>query len=256
MKNKCNIEGCSNEALKTGMCGMHYQRQWKHGDPLYRRPRYDICTAAGCIDKVRSAGCPYCEMHYGRLRRNGTLEKVNVPHVQIHSQGYILVPSVQHPLVQKHAGCMEYEHRIIYYDVHGKGPFECYWCGEEVDWGTLHIDHLNESKKDNSPDNLVASCPVCNLKRGRHRMVIKMREKYATWIEFNGQRRTAAEWAETIGISRGALKQRIKSGWPLERALAELRSATGPMSSRKPYAILNAAMPMQMLPFAQNADAL
>jgi hypothetical protein len=36
--------------------------------------RYELCIVNGCSLKVRSPRSPYCEMHYGRLRRTGTLE--------------------------------------------------------------------------------------------------------------------------------------------------------------------------------------
>ena len=38
-------------------------------------------------------------------------------------------------------------------------------------------------------------------------------------IEFQGQTYCLSEWAERIGITREALKQRISRGWPIEKAL-------------------------------------
>jgi hypothetical protein len=251
MRNTCKIEGCMKKVHGQGLCEMHYQRMWKHGDPLYEVQKYEVCTANGCTNKTRSPESPYCEMHYYRLRRNGTLEKVNVPHVLIHSRGYILTPSEKHPLVKRHNGVMEYEHRVIYYDVHGEGPFQCYWCGVAITWDTLHIDHLNNDKKDNNPDNLAASCPTCNMIRGRHKMVAKMREKCATWIEYKGQRRTLAEWADSLGISRQSLKWRLGNGWTIDRALEEPRVGSGPASRRKPFAVINAGKPIEMTPYVE-----
>jgi hypothetical protein len=58
---KCSVDNCSREKLWKGMCGMHYQRFMKHGDPLFipinscRRPIIDrlqsnvIRTQSGCI---------------------------------------------------------------------------------------------------------------------------------------------------------------------------------------------------------------
>ena len=254
MENTCRIDGCSMPTRSKGLCNMHYQRLWKHGNPVYQAKRYELCTANGCTNEVRSPGCPYCEMHYGRLRRNGTLENVKKAHKRVHSQGYIQAPSETHPLA--HGRCLAYEHRMVFYNAHGEGPFKCYWCGADITWDTLHIDHLNENKKDNDINNLVASCPICNIKRGRHRMVITARERRATWIEFNGQRRTAAEWAALIGIHRATLKDRIKKGWPLERALLEPSYKTGPVPLSNPLIILNATKPIQMIPFEQKIDAL
>lgn len=39
------------------------------------------------------------------------------------------------------------------------------------------------------------------------------------WIEFGGKRMSKADWAREIGISWDALDSRLRSGWPLERAL-------------------------------------
>lgn len=40
------------------------------------------------------------------------------------------------------------------------------------------------------------------------------------WIEFNGERKTLKEWADTIGISYNALSDRIyRYGWSVEKAL-------------------------------------
>ena len=55
--------------------------------------------------------------------------------------------------------------------------------------------------------------------------------KWSTWeeqgnnrrtnvhITLNGVTKTEAEWAKYIGISRQCLYQRLKNGWPIERAL-------------------------------------
>lgn len=33
----CKVVGCFDDARTRGMCSMHYQRAWKHGNPLARR---------------------------------------------------------------------------------------------------------------------------------------------------------------------------------------------------------------------------
>jgi hypothetical protein len=48
------------------------------------------------------------------------------------------------------------------------------------------------------------------------------------WVEFNGERRTRADWARAIGLTYTALRQRLDSGWPIEAAL------TLPKGSRRP----------------------
>ena len=39
------------------------------------------------------------------------------------------------------------------------------------------------------------------------------------YIVFNGETRTAAEWARKYGISRNLLNVRVRRGWPIEEAL-------------------------------------
>jgi uncharacterized protein (TIGR02646 family) len=44
----------------------------------------------------------------------------------------------------------------------------CAYCGCEMDWDNFHIDHvIPKSKGGNGTyDNLVATCPTCNLYKG------------------------------------------------------------------------------------------
>lgn len=41
------------------------------------------------------------------------------------------------------------------------------------------------------------------------------------WIEFNGQKKVLAQWADDLEIAPNVLVQRLKRGWPIERALTE-----------------------------------
>jgi 5-methylcytosine-specific restriction endonuclease McrA len=59
-----------------------------------------------------------------------------------------------------------FEHRAVMYDRLGAGPLPCFWCGISLAWGKVVIDHLNEVKDDNRPENLVVSCNNCNRARG------------------------------------------------------------------------------------------
>jgi hypothetical protein len=55
---------------------------------------------------------------------------------------------------------------MVAYDARAGVCGPCHWCGVGLDWPSAHVDHLNDSKDDNSPDNLVVSCPECNKMRG------------------------------------------------------------------------------------------
>jgi hypothetical protein len=186
------------------------------------------CTVDQCGNETRSLNSKYCEKHYYRIRRNGSVD-LKPFNIRIkHSGGYDLVYSPNHPLRQGHVGNYEYEHRVVYYNNHGVGPFACHWCGDAVSWQTLHVDHLNDNKKDNRIENLVASCAICNQHRGVGKMTSSMRSLYGVWLEFQGKRRMLTDWAKHVGISRSSLQWRIKSGWTIERALTEPRGKFGP----------------------------
>lgn len=235
-KAKCSIDGCENyvhgRVNGAPLCGKHYQRWWKYGDPKHSKTRYDQCTVNDCLNKPRSMSSPYCEMHYYRLYRNGSMELKKPKETLEHSHGYVLFYAPDHPLTLRHSGAHEYMHRVVFYDYHGKGPFNCNWCGKQVTWDDMHVDHLNSVRDDNRIDNLVASCPTCNQWRGKERMTKTMREKYGTWIEFNGKRKLLAEWAKEIGISRSTLQARLAKGWSIKRALTEPRGKTGPKRTK------------------------
>jgi len=40
-------------------------------------------------------------------------------------------------------------------------------------------------------------------------------------IEWNGEVKTVAEWSEVLGISQGALRQRLHRGWSIQRAFTK-----------------------------------
>lgn len=184
------------------------------------------CSIEGCETRRRSAAAPYCEKHYYRLRRRGTMELIGASPVLEHSHGYLLVHAPDHPLCtpgQQHV----YEHRKVFFDAHGEGPFQCHVCGAPQGWATMHVDHLNDVRDDNRLNNLAPACPTCNTWRGRHKVDAIIRDRAAK-LELNGERLTVAEWATKLGISQVSLRWRLSSGWSLERALTEPRGKTGP----------------------------
>ena len=187
-----------------------------------------MCKVSGCESTVTRWG-GMCQKHHMRMYRNGTTEKVNQPKPYNHSQGYILVPADGHPLAK--GSSHHYEHRVVYYDAHGAGPFQCHWCAKEVEWSGLHIDHLNDDKKDNRLENLVPSCPVCNQGRGQHKIQDSWRKK--TGVTAFGITLTLNEWSERVGITRQSILWRLKNGWPIERALSEKRGITGPKTNKE-----------------------
>lgn len=180
------------------------------------------CDVSGCVRRTRSKNGKYCEMHYYRLRRNGSFDLLPWPQTIKQSAGYVLAQVKGHPLAKRRF--REYEHRIVYYNAHGEGPFKCHWCGKEVTWETLHIDHLDDNKQNNDVNNLAATCPRCNQGRGRHKTIAAR----SAWLEWNGERLTVKQWAKRLGIRAGSLHWRVKHGWPVNKALTESRGRFGP----------------------------
>lgn len=194
------------------------------------------CSVLDCNKNARSGIALYCEMHYYRVRRNGTtglmpdhLRKRRrrvYGETSPHSGGYVLIYVPGHPMVIGRRST-EYQHRIVFYDAHGQGPFNCHWCGKSLSWATVTIDHMNEIKSDNRIRNLVPACLTCNQARGLPKMRHKQRSQ-GRLLTLDGQTKCLYEWASQIGISHQSLHVRIRNGWPIRRALTEGRGRFGP----------------------------
>jgi len=144
------------------------------------RSSFPVCKVDGCVSRVRSARAEYCELHYMRVRRNGHVQlklEVSPPKEEIdHSHGYILEYAPGHWHALRTGNSRVYQHRRVYFDEYGEGPFDCHWCGTCVTWDDMHVDHVNAVKDDNRLENLVASCAECNQKRGKEKMRNTARE--------------------------------------------------------------------------------
>lgn len=75
-RNLCKVDGCKKPVIvkRSGLCGKHYARLLRHGDPLKLKraengSRKTECKIDGCHVKVKARG--FCEKHYTRWRRNG-----------------------------------------------------------------------------------------------------------------------------------------------------------------------------------------
>ena len=189
---------------------------------------YNTCSVDGCEAEATRVGCGMCEKHYYRKRRQGTTDYVGQAIVgnRKHSGGYVLAPAPDHPMAL--GGYRAYEHRVVFYDNHGEGPFNCHWCGCVVTWGDMHVDHLDGVRDHNTIGNLVASCAICNQRRGHDAIRNTMRARHGLTVA--GKTLTLNEWAAQVGISRNSVLERIKKGWALERAVFEPRGKYGPKS--------------------------
>ena len=45
-------------------------------------------------------------------------------------------------------------------------------------------------------------------------------KRTSRFVEYNGKKKTVAEWAKEIGLGRKTLEYRLDAGWPLEKALS------------------------------------
>ena len=176
-----------------------------------------ICSCDGCGKISRCAGL--CSMHYNRQHRHGSLERVRIRKSSyIHSQGYIVEHKPGHPLANGSAEV--YQHRRIYYDIHGAGPFNCQGCGVEVTWSNLHIDHLDDCRSNNDMPNLAAKCPRCNVKRGFAKA--KATKIANNGLAYQGHKYLIGDLAAMIGMTGVGLAHRLKT-MTLEEAMAKPR---------------------------------
>lgn len=188
------------------------------------------CSVDGCSSPATRVGAGMCEKHYYRMRRNGKIETLNTVKQGnlIHTGGYLLSYAPDHPL-RRGSSPRVYEHRIVYYAEHGDGPFNCNWCGCSVTWDDMHVDHLNAVVTDNSPNNLVASCALCNQFRGKEKMKATARSKAAQYTA-HGKTMCLSQWASYLGISRVSIKWRLDSGWSVDEAFTPRQGKSGPPS--------------------------
>ena len=226
---KCKVEGCSSGAAtgRKGLCMRHYRRQRRTGSTEFP-VRFDYCQAEGCANSPRSAYARHCDTHHHQLRRNGYIGPKRRPRLINHSQGYKLLAAPGHPLSTPGQTYRIFEHRAVYYEHHGNGPFDCVHCGNRVTWKTMHVDHLDDDPTNNVISNLGASCPTCNQFRGRSKMRRTMRQRRSTQITWQGRTQSVADWAEELGVPTHRIKQRLKAGWSVDRAMTEPRGVTGP----------------------------
>lgn len=197
-----------------------------------------LCSVSDCGMIANRVGQGLCEKHYMRQRRKGHTGKVVRPDAVPHSSGYVLQAAQGHPMAL--GGYRAYQHRVVYYDANGEGPFRCHWCDCTVTWDTLHIDHLDDNKTNNQLSNLAASCAVCNQSRGKHKIIEYWRERNG--ITINGETLTINEWSGRYLIASSTIKARIGKGWTAEAAITTPRGVTGP-KTRRGYRVFGALRP-------------
>jgi hypothetical protein len=152
------------------------------------------CKIDGCNRCATYKKQQVCQMHYFRFMRNGTYDTVNSRNYRYSNQaGYQLLNEPDHPLVQ--ANGYVYEHRFIYFNQVDNNPTECKLCGVEINWKTLHIDHVDDDVTNNKKYNLRALCRSCNVFRGHSPVSMGK-----TFLTINGVTLSPSAWARVDGV--------------------------------------------------------
>lgn len=93
----CSVEGCDRPIRYKGMCGMHYKRAWRHGDPNKTYTPTRGFERAQCIveecEAVANYGNGMCALHYQRFNRYGRTHNIIAPKgtFSITNAGYIMM---------------------------------------------------------------------------------------------------------------------------------------------------------------------
>lgn len=188
------------------------------------------CRVPGCDCVANRKAAGLCEKHYMRQRRHGSTDRAVVvtPGLLKHTHGYLLAHAPEHAL--RRSSSRVYEHRIVYHAHHGDGPFACHWCSMTITWDDMHVDHLNDVRGDNHPDNLVASCACCNQKRGFDKMAATHRLKSERRYTAHGLTMCLNEWARHLNLSRNAIEYRLGAGWKIDDVFSPRKGRSGPPS--------------------------
>lgn len=182
---------------------------------------WPICNVEGCEAAVRSRQSDLCEMHYGRMRRRGTLGLRELPQFTDHSAGYKKLLAPDHPLSTPGQCPRILEHRAVFYEHYGEGPFTCHFCGVERDWVDTQVARLDDDKENNHIDNLVASCHSCHAKRWHNKSVLERTRRHSPYITWRGKTQTLYDWSKALGFRNYVLSRRLKAGWSVDRAFTE-----------------------------------
>lgn len=233
--NSCSVCGVeiptrSGRGRQQKTCSASCRIEQSKRSSIEKWKNYKACSVEGCEKIANRSGFGLCETHYYRKRRHGTTEFVGGGSMEDkeHSEGYVIRRAKGHPMAVGQSRA--YVHRMVYFDAYGEGPFNCKWCGKEVNWSNLHIDHIDDDKKNNDLSNLAATCAGCNTARGHAKKMEGLIERRG--IEFNGQKHTLHGWSKILGVSFSVLSWRKRQGWSVEKMLSTPVGPTGPSSGK------------------------
>jgi len=166
-----------------------------------------ICAIDGCKNEATYKKDKVCQKHYFRKMRYGTYALTRTRKYRIENPaGYQKLYEPTHILSDKDG--YVYEHRMVYYN-HNSNILECSLCNKQINWETLHIDHIDEDVTNNNLSNLRPLCSACNTFRGHNELSMGK-----TFIEYNGEKLTASQWSrkKDVQVSHATIKRRFDNG--------------------------------------------
>lgn len=185
------------------------------------------CKIDGCDRNAQYKTAQLCQMHYFRIRRNGTVEKVlerkkrlighsRQPRIVMPGKGYIRLYEPSHPLADTQGYVSE--HRKVVYSRMGESLNCCELCGKPVTWKDVHIDHIDKNVQNNSPENLRPLCRPCNTFRD-YPPQTSISGRIS--VTYNNETKTPEEWSRHPGVVVGGhvIRHRIAAGMSVEEAL-------------------------------------
>ena len=172
------------------------------------------CKIDGCCGVVKYKRDGVCQKHYFRKMRYGTYELTTTKKYRLQNPaGYQKLYEPNHPLSNKDG--YVYEHRMVYYNS-GKSVDNCAICNRDINWKTLHIDHIDKDVTNNNLDNLRPTCRNCNTFRDLKTDILSNNV-----IECRGLKLTLAQWArrDDVEVAANTIRFRLMNGIAVEDAI-------------------------------------